>query len=120
MSSESPSPASGETQLPCAVLGRLAQTLEARKRNDPKESYVASLLAEGLDAVLKKVGEECTEVLLAAKSGDPQHVVRETADLWFHSLVMLAKLDLHPDDVLNELRRREGRSGLVEKAARTT
>ena len=73
-----------------------------------------------LEETLKKVGEESTELILAAMSGDREEVVRETADLWFHTLVALAKLDIHPDDVLNELRRREGRSGLVEKAARTT
>lgn len=118
MPTEPGAPVGDAPQPPCAVVGRLAKTFEARKGGNPKESYVAGLLAEGLDAVLRKVGEETTEVLLAAKGGDRQHVISETADLWFHSLVMLAKLDLHPDDVFNELRQREGRSGLAEKAAR--
>ncbi|MBL8252934.1 MAG: phosphoribosyl-ATP diphosphatase [Candidatus Competibacter sp.] len=101
------------------VLRELAATLEARKQADPDSSYVARLYAKGLDAILKKVGEEAAETLLAAKNGDPEHLVRETADLWFHTLVMLAHLELGPDAVLDELRRRFGISGLVEKATRT-
>ncbi|HRF63343.1 MAG TPA: phosphoribosyl-ATP diphosphatase [Candidatus Competibacter sp.] len=101
------------------VLRELAATLEARKQADPDSSYVARLYAKGLDAILKKVGEEAVETLLAAKNGDPEHLVRETADLWFHTLVMLAHLELGPDAVLDELRRRFGISGLVEKATRT-
>ncbi|HRD64530.1 MAG TPA: phosphoribosyl-ATP diphosphatase [Candidatus Competibacter sp.] len=101
------------------VLRELAATLEARKQADPDSSYVARLYAKGLDAILKKVGEEAAETLLAAKNGDPEHLVRETADLWFHTLVMLAHLELGPDAVLDELRRRSGISGLVEKATRT-
>ena len=100
------------------VLRELAAVLEARKIADPRHSYVASLFDQGLDAILKKVGEEATETILAAKAEAPDDVVRETADLWFHTLVMLAKLDLHPDDVLQELKRRRGRSGLEEKAER--
>lgn len=100
------------------ILRELAATLEARKQADPDSSYVARLYVKGLDAILKKVGEEATETLLAAKSGDPEHLVRETADLWFHTLVMLAHQGLGPDAVLNELQRRFGTSGLVEKAAR--
>jgi phosphoribosyl-ATP pyrophosphohydrolase len=100
------------------ILRELAATLEARKQADPDSSYVARLYARGLDAILKKVGEEATETLLAAKNGDPEHLVRETADLWFHTLVMLAHQGLGPDAVLNELRRRFGTSGLAEKAAR--
>jgi len=100
------------------VLERLAETLEARKGADASQSYVASLYARGLDAILKKVGEEATETVLAAKGGDPERVVRETADLWFHTLVMLAHLGLGPGAVLAELDRRFGRSGLAEKAAR--
>ena len=100
------------------VLERLAETLEARKGADASQSYVASLYARGLDAILKKVGEEATETVLAAKGGDPEQVVRETADLWFHTLVMLAHLGLGPGAVLAELDRRFGRSGLAEKAAR--
>lgn len=102
-----------------AILRELALTLEARKRADPDSSYVARLYAKGLDAILKKVGEEAAETLLAAKNGDPEHLVRETADLWFHTLVMLAHQGLGPDAVLDELHRRFGTSGLVEKAARS-
>ncbi len=106
------------------VLQELADTLEARKGAPADESYVASLYAKGLDKILEKVGEEATETILAAKNAqaDAQlkdKVVYETADLWFHSLVMLAALDLKPDDVLNELARRFGLSGLDEKAARS-
>jgi phosphoribosyl-ATP pyrophosphohydrolase len=100
------------------VLARIAETLEARKGAEPGSSYVASLYAKGTDAILKKVGEEATETVLAAKGGDKLALVRETADLWFHCLVMLANAGLGPDDVLAELRRREGISGLDEKAAR--
>jgi phosphoribosyl-ATP pyrophosphohydrolase len=100
------------------VLAKLAATLEARKGASPESSYVASLYAKGIDAILKKVGEEATETLLAAKSGDAARVVHETADLWFHTLVMLAALDLKPEQVLAELERRFGTSGHAEKAAR--
>ncbi|MFZ1493170.1 MAG: phosphoribosyl-ATP diphosphatase [Candidatus Competibacter denitrificans] len=100
------------------ILRELAATLEGRKQADPDSSYVARLYAKGLDAILKKVGEEAAETLLAAKNGDAEHLVRETADLWFHTLVMLAHQGLGPDAVLNELQRRFGTSGLVEKAAR--
>lgn len=101
------------------VLHELATILEARKQADPDSSYVARLYSKGLDAILKKVGEETVETLLAAKNGDPQHLAYETADLWFHTLVMLAHQGLGPDVVLNELQRRFGISGLAEKAART-
>ncbi|MBS1222405.1 MAG: phosphoribosyl-ATP diphosphatase [Proteobacteria bacterium] len=100
------------------ILRELAAILEARKQASPDSSYVARLYARGLDAILKKVGEEATETLLAAKNGDPEPLVHETADLWFHTLVMLAHQGLGPDAVLNELRRRFGVSGLAEKAAR--
>lgn len=100
------------------ILRRLAQTIEARKAADAGESYVASLFAKGHNAILKKVGEEAAETLLAAKDGDKLHIVRETADLWFHCLVMLAWHGLGPDDVLAELRRREGISGVDEKNSR--
>lgn len=104
------------------VLQQLAQVLEARKQADPDTSYVASLYAKGLNKILEKVGEECTETLLAAKdaehSGDTSNVVYETADLWFHSLVMLSRLGLGPDEVLDELARRFDLSGLEEKASR--
>ncbi|HXH03580.1 MAG TPA: phosphoribosyl-ATP diphosphatase [Candidatus Competibacteraceae bacterium] len=100
------------------VLQQLAAILEARKHADPDSSYVAQLYAKGLDAILKKVGEEATETVLAAKDGDPTQLVYETADLWFHTLVLLAHQGLGPEAVLAELRRRFGLSGLAEKAAR--
>ena len=100
------------------TLERIAATIEARKGGDADSSYVAGLLAEGEDAVLKKIGEEATETVLAAKSGDRLHIVRETADLWFHCLILLARHGLGPGDVLAELHRREGISGIDEKAAR--
>jgi len=101
-----------------SILTRLAQTIEARKGADPASSYVAELLGKGNDAILKKIGEEAAETLLAAKDGDKLRIVWETADLWFHTLVMLSFHGLGPDDVLAELRRREGISGIEEKAAR--
>ena len=100
------------------ILQQLAEVLEARKGADPDSSYVAKLYAKGLDAILKKVGEEATETILAAKDGDKDHLVYETADLWFHTLVMLAQQGLGPEAVLQELARRFGLSGLDEKAAR--
>ena len=104
------------------VLQQLAQVLEARKNADPESSYVASLHAKGLNKILEKVGEECTETLLAAKdaehSGNTDELIAETADLWFHTLVMLSRLNVGPDDVINELARRFDLSGLEEKAAR--
>ncbi|MCP5151364.1 MAG: phosphoribosyl-ATP diphosphatase [Ectothiorhodospiraceae bacterium] len=100
------------------VLRELAGVIDARRAADPDSSYVASLHRRGLDTILKKVGEEATEVVIAAKGDDRDAVVRETADLWFHTLVMLSALDLHPDRVLAELERRAGTSGLAEKAAR--
>lgn len=100
------------------VLERLADLLEQRKGADPQSSYVAKLYAKGMDGILKKVGEEATETILAAKTGDREQIVYETADLWFHCLVMLAKADLKPQDILDELARREGLSGLDEKASR--
>ena len=100
------------------VLSRLSKLLEERKSADPTSSYVAKLYAKGMDAILKKIGEEATETVIAAKGGDKQEIIYETADLWFHTLIMLAKADLKPQDVLDELARREGLSGLDEKAAR--
>ncbi len=100
------------------VLTQLAEVLESRKQAAPDSSYVAKLYAKGLDAILKKVGEEATETVMAAKDGDKEKIVYEVADLWFHTLVLLAQQNLHPDDVLNELARRFGMSGLVEKANR--
>jgi len=101
-----------------SILKRVAQTIESRKGADPSASYVAQLLAKGNDAILKKLAEESAETLLAAKDGDKLQIVRETADLWFHSLVLLSFHGLGPDDVLAELRRREGISGIDEKASR--
>ena len=100
------------------TLERLAAVLEARKLADPAESYAAKLYAKGLDAILKKIGEEATETVMAAKDGDPDRIVCETADLWFHTLVLLAHQGLGPAAVLAELERRFGLSGLEEKAAR--
>lgn len=101
-----------------AVLARLAAVIESRKGTDPGSSYVARLLARAPDSVLKKIGEEATETVMAAKDGERERIVAETADLWFHCLVMLAHFGLGPDDVLAELARREGLSGLEEKALR--
>jgi phosphoribosyl-ATP pyrophosphohydrolase len=100
------------------VLRRLGEVIAAHKAADPGSSYVASLFAQGQDAVHSKVAEEAAETLLASKDGDKLHIVRETADLWFHSLVLLAWHGLGPDDVLAELRRREGISGIDEKRTR--
>ena len=100
------------------TLERIAATIEERKRADPQSSYVAKLLGGPEDALLKKIGEEATETVLAAKGGDRLHLVRETADLWFHSMIVLARYGLGPGDVLAEMHRREGIPGLDEKAAR--
>ncbi|MBI2296960.1 MAG: phosphoribosyl-ATP diphosphatase [Betaproteobacteria bacterium] len=100
------------------ILRRLGEVIAARRKADPSTSYVASLFAKGEDAILKKVSEEAAETVLAAKGGDKLHIVRETADLWFHSLVLLAWHGLAPEDVLAELRRREGKSGTDEKKSR--
>jgi len=100
------------------ILAQLAKTLEQRKDADADSSYVASLYSKGLDQILKKIGEEATETVIAAKSGDTEQIVYETADLWFHTLVLLAHQGLGPEDVLAELERRFGTSGHDEKAAR--
>ena len=100
------------------VLTRLADLIESRRGTDPDKSYVARLLAKGNDAVLKKIGEEATETVMAAKDGDRAKIVGEMADLWFHCLIALNAYGLTPQDVLDELVRREGLSGLDEKAAR--
>jgi len=100
------------------LLHRLGKVIAERKNGDPSASYVASLFAKGQDAILKKVAEEAAETVLAAKGGDKLQVVRETADLWFHSMLLLAWHDLGPEDVLAELRRREGISGIAEKKSR--
>jgi phosphoribosyl-ATP pyrophosphohydrolase len=100
------------------VLHQLAEILEQRKLESADKSYVASLYAKGLDHILKKIGEEATETVIAAKDGDKDKIIYETADLWFHSLVMLADQGLGPEHVLHELQRRFGLSGLEEKAQR--
>jgi len=104
------------------VIERLAGVLEARKQADPGTSYVAGLYDAGLNKILEKVGEEAVETLLAARDaaddGDARELIEETADLWFHTLVMLSYLDQHPRDVLTELERRFGTSGIEEKASR--
>ena len=100
------------------ILRRLGEVLAARRNADPASSYVAGLCAKGEDAILRKIAEEAAETMLAAKGGDKLHLVRETADLWFHTLVLLAWHGLKPEDVLAELRRREGISGIDEKKSR--
>ncbi len=100
------------------VLARLADVVDSRKGGDPEKSYVARLLAKGPDSFLKKIGEEATETVMAAKDADGAKIINETADLWFHCLVMLSHYGLRPEQVLSELARREGLSGLDEKAAR--
>ena len=100
------------------LLARLADTIESRRGLDPDKSYVARLLAHAPDAALKKIGEEATETVMAAKDNQPERIVSEMADLWFHSLVVLVQHGLRPEQVLAELERREGLSGLDEKAAR--
>ena len=100
------------------VLQQLAQVLEQRKLESADKSYVASLYAKGLDTILKKIGEEAAETIIAGKGGDKQQIIYETADLWFHCMVLLASQGLSPDDVLSELQRRFGLSGHDEKAQR--
>ena len=100
------------------TLERLARVIEARRQADPDKSYVARLFAKGNDAILKKIGEEATETVMACKDGDTERIVHEVADLWFHSMLALSAFGLSPADVLKELERREGQSGLEEFAAR--
>lgn len=110
-----------ENTASCDILARLADTLASRlpgKGGSPESSYTAGLLARGPDAFLKKIGEEATELVMAAKDAQPERIIAETADLWFHCLVALTHFDLRPEQVLDELARREGVSGLQEKAAR--
>jgi phosphoribosyl-ATP pyrophosphohydrolase len=123
---DAPAPANGNVPAPPSddasrardVLDRLAATIAARKGADPASSYVAALFAKGPDAVLKKIGEEATETVMAAKDGDKLRLAAEVADLWFHCLVLLASHGLGPQDVRTELERREGTSGIAEKASR--
>lgn len=100
------------------ILQQLAQVLEQRKQEPAEKSYVANLYAKGLDTILKKIGEEAAETIIAGKGGDKQQIIYETADLWFHCMVLLANQGLGPDDVLSELQRRFGLSGLEEKSQR--
>ena len=102
-----------------SILAEIQNTIDSRKGGDPETSYVAQLLHKGQDKILKKVIEEAGEVLMASKDGGREHIVYETADLWFHTLVLLTHHGLRAEDVLNELARRQGLSGLAEKAART-
>lgn len=103
-----------------SILDRLAETIEARKGADPSSSYVAKLLSNGQDKILKKIAEEAAETIMASKDEDAMHLVYEIADLWFHCLVLLAHHGLKPEEVLRELERREGVSGIEEKQSRTT
>ncbi|MCH2189904.1 MAG: phosphoribosyl-ATP diphosphatase [Gammaproteobacteria bacterium] len=102
------------------VLEQVYQVLQSRVNADPSSSYTASLYHKGLDAILKKVGEESTETVMAAKDGDADKIIYEIADLWFHTMVLLVQQGLNPQQVLDELSRRMGTSGLAEKAARKT
>jgi len=107
-----------DNETPTDTLARLAAVIASRRGGDPAKSYVARLFAKGPDAILKKVGEEATEVVMAAKDGVPERIVGEVADLWFHTMIALAQYGLTPADVLAELERREGLSGLEEFALR--
>ncbi|MGZ9214447.1 MAG: phosphoribosyl-ATP diphosphatase [Candidatus Binatia bacterium] len=100
------------------ILKQLADVIDSRKSGDAAESYVARLFALGEDAILKKIGEEATEAVLAAKDGERERIVSETADLWFHCMVMLSHYGLRPENVLDELSRRAGTSGIEEQALR--
>ena len=100
------------------ILKKITETLEARKKDDPSKSYTASLYRDGLEAILKKVNEEAFETIIAARQGDNKDLVHEVADLWFHTLVLMAHKNLSAEDILNELSRREGTSGIEEKESR--
>ena len=100
------------------ILAEIAEVLEQRKQSDPAESYAASLFAEGEDSILRKIGEEAVETILASKSGEKSQIIYETADLWFHMLVMLSHHNINPSAILNELERRFGLSGIEEKRSR--
>lgn len=101
------------------IIQRLTELLESRKEADPQVSYVAKLYSKGMNSILKKVGEEAAETIIAAKDGNKEDLIYETADLWFHTMVMLTEAGLSAQDVLNELARREGLSGIAEKASRS-
>ena len=100
------------------TLKQIADLLETRKSADPNHSYVASLYAKGIDSILKKIGEEATEVVMAAKDAAPEKITSEIADLWFHTLVLMAHQNIKPEQIIHELQRRMGVSGLEEKAQR--
>jgi phosphoribosyl-ATP pyrophosphohydrolase len=100
------------------ILKKLTEILEARKKGDPSKSYTASLYRDGLEAILKKVNEEAFETIIAARQGDNKELIHEVADLWFHTLVLMAHKNLSAEDILNELSRREGTSGIEEKESR--
>ena len=102
-----------------AILKKLSETLEARKKDDPTKSYTASLYRDGLEAILKKVNEEVFETIIAARQGDNKELIHEVADLWFHTLVLMAHKNLSAEDILNELAKREGTSGIEEKENRS-
>ncbi len=102
------------------ILQRLGDVIDARRGASPDESYVADLFKDGIDRILKKIGEEASETIIAGKSGDRKQIVYETADLWFHSMILLKFRDIELDEVLNELERRFGVSGLAEKASRSS
>ena len=104
--------------IDATILSRLAEIIESRKSADESHSYVAKLFRGGQDKILKKIAEESAETLMASKDGDVDQVIYETADLWFHCLILLSYHGLTPDDVLKELARREGVSGIQEKASR--
>ncbi|MFM2346003.1 MAG: hypothetical protein RL654_756 [Pseudomonadota bacterium] len=119
MSASAPAPMTDAAPLSSTdSLARLAEVIASRRGGDPDRSYVARLFHKGTDTILKKVGEEATEVVIAAKDGDPAKIVYEVADLWFHSIVALAQFGLTPAQVIAELERREGLSGLAEFASR--
>jgi phosphoribosyl-ATP pyrophosphohydrolase len=101
------------------ILKKLTETLEARKKDDPTKSYTASLYRDGLEAILKKVNEEAFETIIAARQGDDKELIHEVADLWFHTLVLMAHKNLSAEDILNELAKREGTSGIEEKENRS-
>ena len=101
------------------ILKKLTETLEARKKDDPTKSYTASLYRDGLEAILKKVNEEAFETIIAARQGDNKELIHEVADLWFHTLVLMAHKNLSAEDILNELEKREGTSGIEEKENRS-
>ena len=102
------------------ILKKLTETLEARKKDDPTKSYTASLYRDGLEAILKKVNEEAFEIIIAARQGDDKELIHEVADLWFHTLVLMVHKNLSAEDILNELARREGTSGIKEKESRSS